>query len=291
MAGSGPAAASALPGPSTDPKAHGYIGLCNERGQNVTGGSIDARPFIWKAVATAAPPKEFQGSGENAVLNIYQPRPGVEPAYWSGMALSAASFYSTPKLPAVQSSYGDASLADIMTLYPPRQNGLFVLRVYWGKAGFGLYSATYPTTTIQVIGRSWRVVAGGTVACGASQGKSVAILTGALPRSDAAPRRPDPAQVVVAAGGPHPMTAGPASATATPSVPGGSAPTTGAGPARASPVAESKALPHDTSMSWVVWALLALVAVLTVLLGLTVRGRAHPKPGGAAAGVTPIERK
>lgn len=287
VVGVGMPAASALPGLPDDPKAQGYVGLCNENGRNVTGGSIDAKPFIWKAVATQPPPKAYQGAGENAVLNVYQPRVGVAPAYWSGLSLSAASFYSTPKLPAVQSSYGDASLADVIDLLPPRENGLLVLRVYWGKANYGLYSATYPTTTIQVTGRMWHVVSGGTVACSASQGKSVAVLTGAVPKSDASPRRPDPAQIVVAAAGARSISTAPKNVRADEATrPGGPAAAAGrpSDSARSADPVAAKAESHDASVSWIVWALLGLVAVLAALLALAVRRGSKLPPSNEPEG-------
>jgi hypothetical protein len=189
-----PAAALAgSPSLPTDPAAHGYIGLCDEHGNNVSGGSIDRAPFVWKAVASEAPPSAYLGKGENAVLNIYQPRPDSDPTEWSGDSLTAASFYSTRSHPAVQATYADTSLSDFMKEFPPLADGLYQLRIYFGKINYGLYSATYPATTIRVVGSTWSVVDGGNVNCGSSRGVSNEALTGAVPKADTIARAKAPA--------------------------------------------------------------------------------------------------
>ncbi|MBE7188295.1 hypothetical protein [Jatrophihabitans endophyticus] len=251
-------AASSGPLPA-DPAAKGYVGLCDEAGRNVTGGSISTRPFVWKAVATTAPPTSYQGHGQNAVLGILQPRPGTAPAEWNGTSLTAASYYRQKATPAAQATYGDASLQSIIKRYPPEVDGLYVLRMYFGRAGYGNYTADYPTTTIQVTGKSWRVVRGGTVNCHAATAVSNEQLTGVVGRRSTTPRQPASSDHTVdttrarviavstadieAKGGPHSIDAAPA--------------------------ADSS----QSSNSTVVWVLVGVVVLLVIALGAVVRTR------------------
>jgi hypothetical protein len=45
------AEASAGTVPFADPDSDGYIGFCDLAGNNVTSGSVDSAPFVWKAVS------------------------------------------------------------------------------------------------------------------------------------------------------------------------------------------------------------------------------------------------
>jgi hypothetical protein len=178
-AGTSPAAAD--PSVPADPSASGFIGLCDRQNHNISGGDIHDAPFVWKAVASRPPPKQFLGQGENTILNIYQPRPGVAPGDWSGDQLTSASFYATRKAPAAQATLKDLPLAVMVKDFPPMLHGLYELRMYFGKANYGLYSATYPATYIQIQGDRWSVVRGGSVNCAASTGESNEVLSGAIP--------------------------------------------------------------------------------------------------------------
>jgi hypothetical protein len=166
--------------PFTDPNAKGYIGLCDKNNENITSGSVGAAPFVWKAVSSAPPPAQFQGKGENAILNIYQPRPGVDPGNWNGDSLTSASFYNNPKLPAAQATRADLPLSVIVNEFPPMVDGLYQLRMFYGKAGYGLYSSTYPAAVIRVSGDTWTLVQGGTVDCTAAPAVSNEVLAGTL---------------------------------------------------------------------------------------------------------------
>lgn len=172
--------ASARPVPP-DPNAHGFIGLCDNHNRIVTSGSVHAAPFVWKAVATQPPPKLYRGRGANAVLNIYQPRPQVDAAEWSGDQLTSATFYKTQQAPSTQATLKDIPLSVVVNEFPPMVDGLYQLRMYFGNTRVGLYSATYPSTFIRVEGDRWTVVSGGTVNCAASSGESNEVLSGAVP--------------------------------------------------------------------------------------------------------------
>lgn len=177
-----PARADAVP---ADAQAHGFIGFCDRHDHPLAGGDVGAAPFVWKAVASEPPPKAYLGKGQNAVLNIYQPRPGVDAAEWSGDQLTAATFYTTKAAPAVQSTLKDIPLSVVVKEFPPLVDGLYELRMYFGRANYGLYSASYPATFIRVDGDHWSVVKGGTVNCAAASGESTEVLAGTVTRQAA----------------------------------------------------------------------------------------------------------
>ncbi|HVY08633.1 MAG TPA: hypothetical protein VG650_05235 [Mycobacteriales bacterium] len=179
LSSAAPAAASSSPVPFTDPSTHGYIALCDLAGNNVTGGSINSTPLVWKAVSSTPAPAGFRGKGQNAALFIYQARQGVPPAEWSGDTLSADSFYKNRHHPAAEMTYKDLSLADIIKEFPPLWNGLYQLRMHVGKLNYATYGATYPATVIKVTGSTWHVVSGGTLPCGSStKAKSSELFAG-----------------------------------------------------------------------------------------------------------------
>ena len=271
--GLGPTSASAAP-PSlpSDPAAHGYVGLCDQAGRNITGGSVNTRPFVWTAVSSFTPPATYQGRGQNAVLSIYQPRPETLPGNWTGLVLTAATFYSTTKEPMAQETYQDASLADYMKVYPPLVNGLYVLRMEFGKQGYGTYGQNYPATTIQVKGSTWHVVQGGTVNCKAAKGVSMALITGVVKKADVTPRQPSSDYVVASGGAPHAIT------NAAAHVGDRSVPTkAGASPGALSPVGDSHST-NSNSMLWLVWVLIAAVVGLGGVVVVLGRARRQPAP-------------
>lgn len=187
LAGVPAAHADSLP---SDPNAHGYIGLCDGHGHNVTAGYVDAKPFVWTAVSSTPASATMQGPGENTVLSINQPRSGVEPEEWSGDELTATSFYSKRSAPAAQATRADLSLATIIKEFPPQEDGLYELRMYYGRLDHGTYGATYPATFIQVSGNTWHVVKGGTVDCTDPGGISNEVATGVVPKAEQVPPPP-----------------------------------------------------------------------------------------------------
>lgn len=171
------ASGSALPW-GTDPDQNGYIALCDLAGNNVTSGNINSAPFVWKAVSSVVPPKEYQGPGEVAGLDIFQPRPGVDPGDWNGDSLSASTFYHDKQYPAAEMTYKDFSLKDFIHEFPPLLDGLYQLRMEFGKINYARYQTPYPATTIQVTGDTWHVVQGGTLPCGRASAISGETFTG-----------------------------------------------------------------------------------------------------------------
>lgn len=168
--------------PFTDPNAIGYIGLCDLSGHNVSSGTLDSSPFVWKAVSSVQPPAAYQGKGQNAGLYIYQARQELPPGDWSGDELTSASYYSNRKAPTAVATYKDLSLKVITTEFPPMWNGLYELRMQFGKANYGIYpTSNYPATIIQVTGSTWHVVSGGLVNCGADAATSLETRTQVVP--------------------------------------------------------------------------------------------------------------
>ena len=253
-----------------DPNAKGYIGLCDQSGHNVTGGSVNTQPFIWKAVSSLPAPAAYQGYGENTVLVGYQPRPQVIPGEWSGQDLTAAAFYPVPATPVAQATYLDQPLSAFMQAFPPMVDGLYVLRMHYGKMNYGVYNQTYPSTTIQVTGDRWKVVSGGIVDCAKATGISYAKLTGVAKPKDYVPRAAPTNEQTATSAAIGPISAAPAAV-------GPNGASTSPGSIGAiSPAANA----HSTgsSMTWLVWLLVGVVVILgAVVFLLSRRQRAAPK--------------
>ncbi len=174
----GPAHADSVP--YTDSKATGIIGLCNEDLKPITSGSLSSAPFVWLAVGSTAAKGQWAAAGHSATLYAYQPRPNVPAGEWSGEQLTASARYTNTAHPMAQATHADLSLADFVSTYPPKVDGLIELRLYLGGPNLPIYSG-YDATDIRVSGSSWSVVKGGTVDCTA--GTSVSIETVVLPSS------------------------------------------------------------------------------------------------------------
>ena len=165
--------------------------------------------------------------------------------------------------------------------YPPKVDGLYVLRMHYGKADYGLYSATYPVSVIQVIGNSWRLVQGGTVDCAAAKAVSNEQLTGVADREQVTAHAPSRSQKTVSS---HRAQAlkDPASALvhgrATTSSTSGDRPastTQGSSSQRSAPgspdasaraAADTTGTSTTSGTSWVLWLLIGVIVVLAAAL-------------------------
>ncbi len=173
-AGLGATPAFAAPAiPYVDHNAVGTIGLCGQNGQPLTHGSIDAKPFIWKAVDSTAAAAPYNVSGSSAILYAYQPRQGVDPREWSGSQLSGGSRYTTPAHPTAVMTGLDDSLSAFLLDFHPQWNGLIQLRIYLKAANEPVYNLTYDATNIKITGNTWSVVGGSSVSCGLGSSVSV----------------------------------------------------------------------------------------------------------------------
>jgi hypothetical protein len=156
---------SAASTPYTDPGVIGQIGLCDQAGHLVTSGTLDAQPFVWRAVSSTPAPAQFAGAGRKATLYAYQPRPNVSADQWSGDQLTATSDYSNPRLPMAQATKDDFTLATFMGEFRPMVDGLYQLRIYFGAPGQGTLNTAYPATDIQITGNTWHALQAPNVSC------------------------------------------------------------------------------------------------------------------------------
>jgi hypothetical protein len=170
--------------PYTDPSAQGYIGLCNQAGQQITSGSIDTTPMAWRAVSSVAAPAPYDNAGRTAILQAFQPLDGLPPGDWSGQQMTASSRYSNPSNPMAAATDGDNSLADFLTAFPARWEGFVQLRMYLGTVDQQPYELHYPVLDLQVTGDTWTAVDGGPVNC--SSGTAESIETILLPKKTTA---------------------------------------------------------------------------------------------------------
>jgi hypothetical protein len=190
------AASSSSSIPFTDSQAEGYVGLCDLAGHNVTSGSVASVPFVWKAVSSVRPPAAYRGAGQNADLAIYQARQGLDPGDWAGLGLIGDTQYKYSQEPTAEATYKDVSLESIVLSAPPSWDGLYALRMNFGKSNYGIYGATYPMTVIQVTGKTWHVVDGGLVNCKHAEGVSLETISGV---ADQLPPKPIPNGLATAA--------------------------------------------------------------------------------------------
>jgi hypothetical protein len=179
------AAASSGP-PYTDSSAVGYIGLCNQAGQQVTSGNVDAMPFAWRAVSTAPAQAPYNNASRTATLYAYQPQQGLAPGEWSGAQLTSSAHYTNPADPMAAATARDSSLEDFIDQYPPKWDGFLQLRMYLGAANEEQFVLNYPALDIKVTGDTWSA-GGGTVNCDSGSAESLESIV--LPPTTTSPTR------------------------------------------------------------------------------------------------------
>jgi hypothetical protein len=185
------APASAADVPWSDPNAQGVLGLCDAAGHPVTSGRLDAKPFVGTAVSSVAAPAGYDAQASaKGTLYAYQPRQGVDPGDWSGTQLTASSWYSNARHPMAQGTSLDYSLADYLSIYPAKWDGLVQLRLFVSAPNKQLVAAPYPAAVLRVKDGRWEVVQGGTVDCRAGKAQSVEHVY--LPKSRFASASPSP---------------------------------------------------------------------------------------------------
>ena len=168
-----PSSGAAGGAPYTDPASNGFIGLCNQAGQQITSGTVSAAPFVWRAVSSVSAPAPYNDDGRTAILEAYQPQQGLLPGEWSGEGMTASASYSNPAVPMAQATSRDLSLANFLTAYPARWDGFIQLRMYFGTINAPQLTAHYPSLNIQVTGSKWQEVGGGSVNCTAGTAESI----------------------------------------------------------------------------------------------------------------------
>jgi hypothetical protein len=166
--------AGALPvAPFTDPSVQGYIGLCNQSGQQITTGSLTDTPFVWRAVSSQPPVAPYNGSGRTAILVAYLPLQALPPGDWSGSQLTSSSRYTNPQIPMAQATSQDISLQGFVSAFPPQWDGFIQLRMFLGAPDQPAYQRHYPSLNIYVSGNTWTAVGGGPVNCNAGSAESL----------------------------------------------------------------------------------------------------------------------
>lgn len=152
--------------PYDDPQAAGAITLCSADGTPVTGGSVEDTPFADLAVGETGLPADLDPTGAVVTLFGYQPRQGVEPAEFSGIALTATGDVADPEQPAVGVTDDVYSISDFVTAFPADDDGFVQLRLYLGTPDAGtLTESPYDTADLRVDGDRWELVHGGDASC------------------------------------------------------------------------------------------------------------------------------
>jgi hypothetical protein len=174
--------------PYTDPNQAGWLTLCGTNLKSVSSGSIKSKPFVWRVVSDVPAPQGYFVKGAKATMFAYQPRQGTPAGAWSGTVMAAASYYYDRAHPMAQFTPIDAPLTQMTKAYPPRWDHLIELRLYLSAPQIPVLMDHYAAADIQVIGKTWRLVAGGHSSCTA--GKVVAVETSVgMPGSRSKPKQ------------------------------------------------------------------------------------------------------
>ncbi len=257
--------ATAISLPYADPNAIGKITLCDTTGRSITSGDIHVKPFVWRAVGSAAGTAAYRNNPRRtATMFGYQPIEHIDPTQWNGAYLTGSSRYTNVALPMAGATAADPSLSDLLSAYPPRWDGLIQLRIFLGGAQQATETSTYNASNIQINGDTWTLIDGGSSPCNSGTAVSgeltlpyVRALGTPLPNAttDAAPGPPGSAKTS------RPNTSTPQSsvgATPTPTPTGANSPAAAA----LSPAAHAGS--HSSRSGALVWGGLVVGVALAV---------------------------
>ena len=177
--------------PYTDPNQAGWLTLCGVNLKPVTSGSITTTPFVWRVVSSVTAPKVYFIKGARASLYAYQPRPYTPAGAWSGTIMAAPSLYSNRLHPMAQFTPIDQPLSYMTESFPPIFDHLLQLRLYLSAPDRVADTNNYAAADIQVIGKTWKLVAGGNASCTSGKAISLETVTG-MPGASGTPK-PHPA--------------------------------------------------------------------------------------------------
>lgn len=156
-----PHAAADAP-PYTDPASVGHLTLCDTTGHSITHGNIHTKPFVWRAVGSTAGNGPYRSEpGRTAALFGYQPQQGLPPDQWNGEYLTESAKYSNAALPMAGATAADPSLADYLSDYPIKWDGLVQLRMFLDAPLQPTRTDTYNSATIKISGDQWTLLDGG----------------------------------------------------------------------------------------------------------------------------------
>jgi hypothetical protein len=151
--------------PYTDPGQTGLLTLCGPGNQPITHGNINTKPFVWRAVGDVAALPAYRVKGAVAQLFAFQPRPYTPPEAWSGLPMDAASVYSNPAHPMIQSTPIDEPLSYFTKFFPPVWDHLEELRLYLAAPDTPEDTLGFAAADLQINGDTWTMVDGGTTGC------------------------------------------------------------------------------------------------------------------------------
>lgn len=192
--------------PYTDPGQAGLLTLCGPGNQPITHGNINTKPFVWRAVGNVPAPKGYRVKGEVAQLFAFQPRPYTPAEAWSGLPMVAASVYSNPDHPMIQSTPIDEPLSYFTKFFPPVWDHLEELRLYLAAPNTPEDTLGFAAADLQINGDTWTMVEGGTTGCTSGTAVSREVSVG-LPGAKASLK---PGVLVASSGTSHGSSATPA---------------------------------------------------------------------------------
>jgi hypothetical protein len=155
--------------PYTDPDQAGWLTLCGTNLKPITHGSITTAPFVWRVVSNVRAPKGWWVKGAKAQMFAYQPRPYTPAGAWSGTIMGGPSYYGDRAHPMAQFTPIDSPLTQMTEAFPPIWDHLIELRLYLGAPGTPEDTLGYAAADIQVVGKTWTLVAGGNSSCTAGR--------------------------------------------------------------------------------------------------------------------------
>lgn len=177
LAATAPVTARADAPPYTDPASVGRLTLCDTAGHAISRGNIHTKPFVWRAVGSTPGTGPYKSeSGRTAALYGYQPKSDTPPDEWNGEYLTASSTYSNASLPMAGATASDPSLADLLSDYPPRWDGLVQLRMFLGAPRQATKTDSYNSATIRVSGDRWTLLDGGDAPCNSGTAQSAELV-------------------------------------------------------------------------------------------------------------------
>jgi hypothetical protein len=274
------ASATVPKAPYTDADADGYLGICNQHGQQITSGNINTKPFAWEVVSSVAAPSAVSGKGRTATLYAYQPIQGLDAGYWSGEQITGTSQYSNPSVPIAVSTDRDLPLSQFLNVFPPKWDGFIELRVYLDAPGVEPDVMNYPALSLSISGDTWQAVGGGSVDCTAGQAESDEQIlsatttsqagSGAQSSNSSSTGESSSSAGSSSAGGSSAATSGKGSSGSTATSAGAGSSASDAGTASALPA--SKVSKRSDTGPLVAGAVLALILV-SIVSGITIRAR------------------
>jgi hypothetical protein len=240
-------------------------------------GDTRTKPFVWRAVGAAPGQSAYAGPGRTAALYGYPPIKGVDPTQWVGDFLTASATYTNARRPMAGATADDPSLADLLTAYPTKWDGLVQLRMFLGAPGVPTLDNPYNAATIRVTGTRWTLVTGGHAGCDSGTAASSELV---LPEVRAL-GTPAPNATTTGAGSRERAASGSpgrgAGTSGTARMPSASPGASSAGPAAsgALPAASAAAARADDGSdgSDTVWLVVAVLAVLALGAAYVLRHR------------------